>query len=177
MNVKDDALELDTRRALYDIIANGPGRHFRAIQRESGLPSGVVDYHLRVMEQQDLIVSRDEGRYKRFYIVGKVGSKDKELMGLLRQKTPRKIVLFLMLNPRSKHKEIKNKVGVSASTMSYHLKKLKKKDVVKSERQGRSVAYWIDEEDRVARALIRYKRSFLDDAVDAFADTWLELHP
>ena len=172
-----DPLELKSRRAIYEIISSSPGIHFRGIQRESGLPAGVVDYHLRYLSQKDIIVGKHDGHYKRYYLVGKIGSQDKKLMALLRQKIPRKIIMHLLLNPRTLHKSLNGIIEVSPSTLSFHLNKLKKHEVVHTERRGRTVEYWIADEAQVARALITYKKSFLDDAVDAFAETWLSLHP
>ena len=173
----DDALELDSRRKIYEQIEAVPGIHFRELARRLKIPTGVIEYHLRYLETHELIVSRHEGRYKRYFIIGKLGSRDKELIGLLRQQMPRRILMHLLLNPKTSHKKLRKVFHVSASTLSFHISKLLEAELVDQLRIGRKFQYVVRDEELVAKALIRYKEGFIDDVVDEFAKTWLEIHP
>ena len=64
-----DALELDSRRKIYEQVEKVPGIHFRELSRRLKIPTGVIEYHLRYLETHELIVSRREGRYKRYFIM------------------------------------------------------------------------------------------------------------
>ncbi len=173
----EKALELDTRRNIYEHITAVPGTHFREIHRRLSIPTGVVEYHLKYLEDRDLIVARKEGRYKRYYITGSMGSKDKMLMSLLRQKIPRHILMQLLLKPKTTHKELRKLFSISASTLSFHLSKLLKSEVIEQIKSGRENQYIVIDEDAVAKALIRYKKGFVDEVVDEFVDIWMEIHP
>jgi predicted transcriptional regulator len=173
----EDALELESRRRIYEQIEAVPGIHLREISRRLETPMGVIEYHLRYLEHHELIVSRKEGRYKRYFIMGKLGSADKELLGLLRQQMPRHILMHLLLHPKTSHKKLRKQFGISASTLSFHLSKLLDAELIDQERVGRKFQYHVVNEEQVAKALIRFKEGFIDEVVDDFVETWMDIHP
>jgi predicted transcriptional regulator len=173
----EDALELESRRKIFEQVEQVPGIHFRDIARRLNISTGVIEYHLRYLESHEMIVSRMEGRYKRYYVVGKLGSKDKELLALLRQRMPRRILMHLLLHPRTTHKKLRKEFKISASTLSFHLSKLLDKEVINQIKVGRKFQYKVIDEELVAKALIRFKEGFIDEVVDNFAKTWMEIHP
>jgi len=93
---KDDILKLETRRTIYDFIMKYPGLHLREISRRTNIPLSSLKYHLNYLEKLDLFISKADHRYKRYYIAKTVGKKDKEILNLLRQETPLRIVLMLL---------------------------------------------------------------------------------
>jgi len=173
--MKEDPLQLDTRKRIFDLIENSPGIHFREISRRLDIPTGVVEYHINYMLKRDMIVARMEGRYKRYYTEGKIGSKEKRVLAFLRKDVPRAIVMFLMLNPGARHRDLKSELGISGSTLSFHLKKMIKKEVVQEEEDGGTKKFYVVDPDTVSRTLIIYKKSFMDDLVDSFTDTWMDM--
>jgi len=64
--MKNEPLELDTRKRIYDLIDSTPGIHFREISRRLDIPMGVVEYHIHYLMKKDMIIARKEGRYKRY---------------------------------------------------------------------------------------------------------------
>ncbi len=172
-----DILELDSRRKIYEQVRAVPGIHFREISRRLKIPTGVIEYHLKYLETHELIVSRREGRYKRFFILGELGSRDKELLALLRQEMPRRILMHLLLHPKTSHKRLRKEFHISASTLSFHISKLLDSELVLHSRKGRKFQYKVKDEELVAKVLIRFKEGFIDEVVDEFAKTWLEIHP
>lgn len=174
---KEDTLALETRRDIYDLIVRYPGLHEREIARRMDISLSTIDYHLHYMEKRGLIVVKKDGRYTRYFAAKKVGMQDKKIISLLRQKSPRQIVLYLLEHPGAIHKDICDAVGKSPSTISFHLKKLVKAGVVEGVSLGRKTAYKVVDEDAVISALIAYRDTFADEAVDGFIDTWTSLHP
>jgi predicted transcriptional regulator len=173
----EDALELDSRRRIYEQVEKVPGIHFRELSRRLKIPTGVIEYHLRYLETHHLIISRREGRYKRYFVEGKLGSQDKELLALLRQQMPRRILMHLLLHPKTSHKKLRKEFKISASTLSFHLSKLLTAELINQLKAGRKFQYIVRDAELVARALIRFKASFIDEVVDDFAKTWMEIHP
>jgi predicted transcriptional regulator len=47
-----------------------PGTHYSAIKSGLDLPNGTLMYHLHTLEKQEIIHSKRDGRYKRFYPYG-----------------------------------------------------------------------------------------------------------
>ncbi|MGC9307567.1 MAG: winged helix-turn-helix transcriptional regulator [Thermoplasmatota archaeon] len=175
--MKEDSLALETRRTIYDLIVRYPGLHEREIARRLDISLSTLDYHLHYMEKRGLVVARKDGRYTRYFAAKKVGMQDKKIISLMRQETPRQIVLFLLEHPGAIHKDICSAVGKSPSTVSFHLKKLAKAGIIEGVSLGRKTAYEVIDEEAVANALITYQDTFVDTAVDSFIDTWTALHP
>jgi predicted transcriptional regulator len=96
-----ESFELEARKKVFDIIAEAPGLHLREIQKRLNIPLGTVEYHLNYFEDNETVLVKEEGGYKRYYPKQAMGSEDRKLLSLLRQAIPRRIVLFLMHKPRS----------------------------------------------------------------------------
>jgi len=172
-----DALELETRRRIFARISSVPGTYFREIQRDVGLEVGEAEYHLAYMEKAGLISAQLEANRKRYYAKGTVDEHDRRLLALLRQEVPRQIVMEVLLAGKLSFQDIQEKVRKAKSTLSFHLSKLAAAGFLLVERSGKENVYRAGDEERTARCLIAYRTSFLDEAVDRFADAWLELRP
>lgn len=96
MPSKENILDLETRRQIYDIILNNPGLHLRELSRRTELSLSGLRYHLNYLKKREYIVTKSDSRYTRYYVSQKVGKEDKKLLSLLRQDVPRKIVLMLL---------------------------------------------------------------------------------
>ena len=165
-------LELEARRKIYDVVRKFAGSHFREIKRKSRLSTGSIKYHLNYLTKHGLIKEERDGNNLRYY-PKEFGSENKKLLGLLRQKSIRKIILFILTHNDCNHEQIVQFVGLSPSTVSWHLKKLEESNIIGFKKQGRKTAYnvLIDKE-KIINLLIIYKESFLDSAVDRVIDMW-----
>lgn len=165
-------LQLEARRHVFEAVRDNPGIHMRGIAKETGMPMGTLRYQLRYLEKHGLIVERRDGRKITYYPAkGEmiVDAQDKRYLAVLRQEIPRLIVLHLMMHPHSSHGELKPHFKISASTLSYHLKKLADSGIISKDDDGR---YYVPDEERVAKVLITYRQSFVDSMVDSFVRFW-----
>ncbi len=170
--MKEDVLELETRRQIYTAISINPGLHFRELQRHLDISTGLLDYHLKYMEKRELVVSKRDGNYLRYYASNQVPGDMKELFPFLRQEITRTILIYLLLNPEAQHGEILENLTVSGATLSYHLKKMSKAGVIEKRKAGRESRYTVKNPERVGDALATYRRSFTDRLVDSFVRAW-----
>jgi predicted transcriptional regulator len=168
----EDVLELETRRNIFDTISKNPGIHLSKIADLAGMRISHVEYHVNYLEKHDIITVEKTTGYKRFYIKGKVGTQDKRYLSVLRQKTLLHIVLFLLKNDSVQHKDILENVAVSPSTLSYHLKKLVKHDIVEVQRSGENKGYQLRNRDEIIRWLIQYKPF---DLYEEFVNVWNDI--
>jgi len=175
--VKEEVLELKTRRKIYNYILKNPGLHERELSRKLKIPLGTLDYHLFYMSKKEIIIFKSDGKFTRYFIKGRIGKEDKKTISILRQKIFRKILIFLLKKPNSLHIDICNFLGCAKSTTTFHLKKLIKFEILGFIEEGRTVKYFIKDPDEIIKLLIIYQKSFFDDAVDRFIDTWVDLHP
>lgn len=173
----DDPLELETRRRIFQHVQKFPGAHMREIGRELDIPMGTLEYHLHFLVKADLLTTRQDPRYTRYFATGELSRRDKDVLAVLRQKVPRQIAAHLLLEPASSHGALLTKFQLAASTLSFHLKKLVASGIVTQEKVGRENLYRVVEPDLVARVLVQHRESFFDDVIDRFAEVWAGLEP
>lgn len=171
----DDPLALETRRRIYEHLQKTPGAHMREIGRDLDIAMGTLEYHLHYLVKADLLTIRQDARYTRYFATGELSRREKDILAVLRQKVPRQISAHLLLAPGSSHGTLLTHFELSASTLTFHLKKLLKNDIAVQEKAGRENLYTIVEPDLVGRVLITHRASFFDDVIDRFADVWLGL--
>lgn len=172
--MKEDYLALETRKKIYELISSSPGLHKREIARELNMSLSTVDYHLHYMEKKRLLSVKHDGKYKRYFVAdtAQTAAEDKRIMPLLRQETPRRIILFLLQHPESIHKDVCHHVKKAPSTVSFHIKKLVEAGIVEEISRGKEKAYVVKSPEKVANLLSAYQSTFLDKAVDKFVDAW-----
>lgn len=165
------ALDIEIRRKIYDLIVTLPGIHFRELQRRSGASSGVLDYHLHYMESRGLIKSDQGDRHTRYYISGTTTEGDRKAMAALRIGGQRKILIYLLERGGSLLSDVSSGVGLSKSTVSFHTKRLLADGLL----IRRGALFYINDPEKTADLIIKYKSTFFDSTVDRFAESWLDL--
>jgi predicted transcriptional regulator len=173
-NELDLEFELDTRRAVFEFIKSNPGSHMREIQRRLDMPIGLLKFHIQYLIKHEIIIEKVDRYYKRYYLSGGLGSFDRELLTVLRQDNPRRIILFLLEHPGSKHKHLLAQFELKPSTLSFYLKNLINKQILLRKRGGRESSYTLIDTERIVQVLITYRPSFLDKLVDRFLETWFD---
>lgn len=94
---KRGIIKLKTRMLIYNYILKHPGLHFRELSRELKIPKSTLDYHLTFLKKLELIKIKSNGRYSRYYAMKQVDRRDKELINVLRQEVPLKLVIHLIV--------------------------------------------------------------------------------
>ena len=166
-----DSTELETQKLIYTIIEKQPGLNISKIAELLDINVPLTLYHLRYLERHELISIIKENGYTRCYIKGKVGVEDKKILSILRQEIPLRIVLFLLKNPLSRHKEILEHFEIGKSTLSYHLKKLVKREIIAIRTIGGDQGYAVIDKKRIVSFLIKYKPSRV---ALGLKDTWAD---
>ncbi|HUR68743.1 MAG TPA: ArsR family transcriptional regulator [Candidatus Thermoplasmatota archaeon] len=172
MKTKEEALELDARRHIYEHILATPGTHLRGVHRAVRLPFGQVLYHLNYLEKLELVVVKKDGKFSRYFVKNLIGRQEKNIISVLRHEVPRTISILLLFNDEMTHKQILEHVGVSPSTLSFHLAKMVEAEVVSREQRGRESIYRLVDRDATTKTLIRHRASFHCAVVDRFCQVF-----
>ena len=162
---------LDTRKGLFQTILRFPGLHFRELQRKTGLAPGSLQYHLSILEKLKVVRGERIGEHLRFYPID-LSAEERILLGLLRQHNIRRIVLCLLTRSNVGYKEFMSELGLSASTISWYLRRLEQSQLIACRRIGGESSYRLLREEEVVRILVAYRQSFLDRLVDRFVSMW-----
>ena len=165
-------LELDSRRAIYQRIADTPGIHFRALLEELDYAQGTLQYQLRWLADEALIEASDDGKYTRYYPEADFDEADQTVMNALRREYSRRILAHLLADGPLSTNELSGRIAKANSTVSWHLSNLADADLVTKERDGRSVVYRVSDPDRVAYLYTVHRQSFTDRVVDRLLGLW-----
>lgn len=172
-----EALELASRRRIYEHVRDHPGAYVREIMQALAMPQGQVNYHLDRLESRGLVVSSKEEYHKRYFLAGQVPRAQRGLARFLKARVPRAVLLALLEEPRLGHGALAQRVGVSPPTLTYHMKRLEAQQVVARETEGAVVRYRVLDPEALVDAMVTFRRTLMDAAVDRFLASWLELHP
>lgn len=169
-----EPLELESRKRIYECIRTSPGIHFREIQRRTNMPIGVLEYHLGYLVDRSLLSVDKEESFSRYFPCGQVSAEKQRILSSLRQEIPRGIILYLLRHPGATHGEVLSTFTISGGTLSYHVKKLVTRGVVRLEKVGRESRLTVIDPDKVTDLLIVYRRTFVDKLVDDFVALYVE---
>jgi len=168
---KDKILELEKRREIYEFVNKNSGCHFRDIERKSRIPLTSLRYHLNYLTKHNLLSAEKFGNNVR-YFSKELTSENKQLLGLLRQNSMRKIVLCILKKKDCTFEDIVEFVNLSPSTISFYLIKLEDQKIInKMINKKISYSLAIDEKE-IMNLLIIYKESFVDTLVDNVIEMW-----
>ena len=133
------------RERLYDFIKSYPGAYFNEIIKKTGLNRGTVRYHLEVLERQNKIECyKANGKARYFQNSFTYGEKDKAVIAALRNDMDRKIILGILDGQCISNETLVEKMGIAASTISWHIKHLREQGIVRADTEGRYTTYSID---------------------------------
>jgi len=121
---KEELLKLEIRRQVYQFILKYPGFHFRELSRKLKIPKTTLAFHLNLLEKRGFIVFKSEDRYSRFYVTKNFGRLEKKVIHILRQETPRNIVLYIGWLASASQAELSRELELTAKTIEKHLKRL-----------------------------------------------------
>ena len=172
---KEEILENENRRKIYEAIEENPGIHLRELHRALDTPLTTIEYHLSYMMRKKIIYAETDLHFKRYY-AKPMEREDKKVIATLRQKRLREIVLLVLAKEKVKYQFLSEYLRLPNSTLSFYLKYLVDNGILVREKVGYETLYTVKDEDRVAKVLIAYKASFLDKLIDKSLNTWLETY-
>ncbi len=169
---EEGELSLPTRKRLFEYVEANPGVHFSQLKRDLDMETGLLQYHLRELEEYGVLESEEYQSKRRVFVARNLDERERAILAVLRYETTREILLHLLERGASRNGEIAEAVEVTPSTISWHLSNLIEQGVVKSIEDDRTTLYEVSDEDLTVQLLVRYRESFLDRAVDRIIDFW-----
>ncbi|HET7345396.1 MAG TPA: winged helix-turn-helix domain-containing protein [Nitrososphaeraceae archaeon] len=113
------------------------------------------------------MVDRKRSKITRYYLTG-VPDGDTDLIGSMRNKVARQLILFILEHDLCTFSEIVENSGKAPSTISWHLNRLKDAGIISISLGERSHHYTIVDCREVKKVLFTYKEAFLDKIVDNY---------
>lgn len=122
----ENVLDTEIRKNLYEYIDECPGSHLREIARELDLKPSNAAWHLRKLEQTNLVRSRHIGGKKVYYLVeGGIESRKQAIAeAILRNKNARDIMQYLYERPGKHLLEIAHALELNHHVVKWHINKM-----------------------------------------------------
>ena len=112
------------RDKIVKYVNEVPGIRYRELLRMTGLSNGVLSYHLQFLDNTGKIrVNRVNNRVTRYFSYD-VSPHESSVIGLLRQETTRKIILYILENGTCRFNDIMIHTKKVPSTISWHMGRL-----------------------------------------------------
>jgi PKD repeat protein/DNA-binding MarR family transcriptional regulator len=143
---KGEILDNFTRGKIYGYILANPGDHFNSIKKALKLSDGSFAHHIHILEKEGIIKSARDRTHRRFY---PSEMRIPENGGSLK-KSQLLIIEKIKEAPGISQKDIALLLGVSSPTVNYHLKELLKREIIKGERAGMRMKYYVNPEKKEA---------------------------
>ena len=160
-----------TQDKIVKYVNEIPGIRYRELLRMTGLSNGVLSYHLRLLDNSGKIrVNRVNNRITRYFSYD-VSTHESHIIGLLRQETTRKIILYVLEKGACGFQDIMIHTKKVPFTISWHMTRLKVANIVKVRKQNEFNYYEIGMNRLILQDLLsKYTRSFTEKIVDNYVD-------
>jgi len=170
MLIDDITLDNPKRSTLYVMISRDPGITFRELSRKVNYSVGTLQYHLRILQKEEIIRKEIKNGERSYYSFETRSSDDGSrifdekyrLSGVQRD-----ILSVITENPEISQNEIVKALEINRFMLHYHLKILSDRDLIIKRRTGREVRYSIiDEEEMKRKLLLKLIDELLSDKID-----------
>lgn len=150
-----EQLDHPRRQTIYETVSTEPGLNWSQLQRRTGLSVGALMFHLKRLEEDDVILRRSGTTDNEvlFFTPENVELwRDPRTRVLFGNESTRHIAQILAENPGVTVREIADDLDLTPAAIRYHLSKLDDRELLQRHRDGRSVHYeptdplvdWID---------------------------------
>ena len=142
-----NVLENEARKQIFEYIQTHPGVHLRAAATALDLSTTNVLWHLRKLEDANLVTSKKFEGYKVFYPVeGGVETKRRAIASsVLRNENAMHILHYVSTNPSAHQREIARALGVNHGTIRWHLRKLEDAELVRPLKKEHTTHYYLSD--------------------------------
>jgi predicted transcriptional regulator len=158
---------------IIQFVNETPGIRYRELVRVTGVSHGVLSYHLKILGNSGKVQVHKVNNRTTRYFSHDVSTVESNSVGLLRQNTTRKIIIYILESGPCRFNDIVNYTKKNPSTVSWHLSKLKDADIIKVRRQNELNYYEIKiDKFKLQKLLNKYKTStfITEKIVDDYTD-------
>ena len=170
-----DIRPINLKTLILDHIKCSPGIRYRELLRLSGLTNGALEYHIKILEKtQKIKVDRLHGRRPKYFPLD-MQAEETCIMGQIRNKSSRQIVLYILEHDLCTFGEILEHMKKAPSTISWHLKRLSESEVISIIHGQELQLYRISNIQLVSDVLSKYKNSLSDKIANEYHEMFGDL--
>jgi len=156
---------------IIHFIIKVPGVRYRELLRLTGLSNGVLTYHLNLLDHSGKVkIDRINNRVTRYYS-SDIPQEESRILAILRQKSTRNVLLFIMYHDSCTFNEIVAYTNKVPSTVSWHLMRLKESNMIRIRRQKDYNIYELSTDKTfLLDTLQKYNNSLNSDIVEDYVE-------
>jgi predicted transcriptional regulator len=165
----------ETADRILQFIQNNPGCHLRRIKDMIQISQGTVQYHTDRLEKMGRITSTTTGLYKHYFPVGVFQNNEKEILQILSQETTRQILMYIVEQQSPTQTDIVNSVGISASSVNWHMKRLLEFKLVEEIKEGKYKRYQLHDRKTSSKYITALMRNYYPAIWEKWSDRLIEI--
>ena len=165
----------ETADRILQFIQNNPGCHLRGIKDMIQISQGTVQYHTDRLEKMGRITSTTSGLYKHYFPVGVFQNNEKEILQILSQETTRQILMYIVEQQSPTQTDIVNSVGISASSVNWHMKRLLEFKLVEEIKEGKYKRYQLHDRKVSSKYITALMRNYYPAIWEKWSDRLIEI--
>jgi DNA-binding transcriptional ArsR family regulator len=163
----ETTLEFKRRRELYEFIAHNSGLHMRDISRRMNIPFTSLKYHLRYLEKKGLIISKQDGKFNRYFISQEISEQEKKILNCVRKKATLHIILWLFVTIQCSQRDLSRFLEKHPATISFHLRNILHAGIIEQVPIKQGVVYKNSPPHTIQRQLISSEKIYV------LVDPWM----
>jgi predicted transcriptional regulator len=133
------ALENDTRKAIFDAVCTSPGLGVHVIAQKAGVSYSTATYHLERLVAAGMIVMTPDGNKLCYYKNGGAFTEtERRILPLVKNDEAAKLLEAILDTPGTYRAALAERLGVTATTINWHLRRLREAGLIDEIRQGRN---------------------------------------
>lgn len=133
------ALENETRKIIFDAVCAEPGLGVHAIAQKANVSYSTATYHLERLVGAGMIVMTPDGNKLCYYKNGGAFTEaERKILPIVKNEEARKLLEAILDTPGTYRAALAERLGVTATTINWHLKRLREAGLVDETRQGRN---------------------------------------
>ena len=159
---RDDALKNKTRRRIHDIVEANPSLCIKDIAERAEVSYSTASYHLDRLVKNGFLVANEQGNRVCYFKNGGAFSRDeRDLVPILQNDECMRVFNHVLEHPWCYRAEVAQALGVSHTTVNWHLRRLIDAQLIEEHREGRNCHLFIDQPalDRILTVLDKMEQT------------------
>lgn len=165
----------ETAEKIWQFIQANPGCHLRKIKEMIQVSQGTVQYHTDRLEKNGKVTSTRSGLYKHYFPIGVFQNNEKEILQILSQETIRQILMFIVEQQAPTQTDIVNSIGLSASSVNWHMRRLIDFRLVEEIKEGKYKRYQLQDRKVSSRYITALMRNYYPVIWEKWSDRLIDV--
>jgi predicted transcriptional regulator len=165
----------ETSEKILQFVQNNPGCHLHKIKEMIRISQGTVQYHTDRLEKMGKITSSRSSLYKHYFPVGVFQNNEKEILQILSQETARRILMFIVEQQAPTQTDIVNSIGISASSVNWHMRRLVEFRLVKEIKEGKYKRYQLQDMEVSSKYITALMKNYYPAVWEKWSDRLIEI--